>query len=178
MSLADPILLTLVFVAVAAILWWRSRGRRSFAPTNDLERLLWAAVGSPEHTRELKQQLVPSTLFAIESPDKPDFPMDLTLVFPPEFADRFGDHELNEDGKIQFGPWIVCFTSRAVVDVLAADPIMGGMVTEVGSVRTFPARDIFRSALDRRVDIVLNPFFDVSRRLSQAEIQDMVKTAL
>lgn len=83
---------------------------------------------------------------------------------------------MTEDGRIQFGPWVVCFSSSNVVDGLAADPVMGGLVTQVGTVREFSAREVLQSAVDRQLDVFLNPFYGVSRRFSQDEIRQILES--
>lgn len=179
MSIPLPYLIALLIGAAVALLWLGSRlsGREkppSFSPSNDLERLLLASVGETEVTEEMRKRLASATLLGLENTEEATGPMTFSMTFHPDLVDSLEGYELNEEGKIQFGPWVVCFSSSGVVDGLAADPLMGRLVTQVGRIREFPAREIFQSARDQEIDVVLNPFFGVGRRFSQEEIRQLL----
>ncbi len=170
-----PLVFTLIFIAIVAIVWFFSRSpQRGLEPSNDLERLLLDSVHSTHISDEMRQQLASAVLLGLEAPDAPDVPMDFSAIFPAEFARGTKEYDIMPDGRVRLGPWVVCFSSRQIVNGLAADPVMGGMVTQLGKVREYPARQIFQSALDSHLDVVLNPFFGVSRRFTQDDLQSIL----
>jgi len=171
---------TVVMIALAVLLWWLNpssaavRVKSEFSPTNEVERLLLEAVASQEFSPELRRQLLEVSLLALENDSAPGEPMTLSAYFPPEFATSLENVKLTEDGRIQFGPYVVCFSSQAVVDGLKADRLLGPLVTQVGRPREFAAREIFQAAMRHKLDVVLNPFFGVSRRFPLDEIGELL----
>lgn len=171
------VFIALLFAAAKALSFLnRRRVTPSFAPTNDLEHLMVASIGAVGISSTMRQQLMSATLLALESEDDPDTPMTFSATFPAEFAGALRDPERTGGREITFGPWVVCFSSRDIVEGLADHRVMGVLVTQMGNVRPFPARRIFQSALEHRVDVVLNPFFGVSRRFTQDEIQSLINS--
>ena len=120
--------------------------------------------------------LLSAVLLAIESPVPSKVPMTFSAIFPADFGGPYDERNLTPDGKVQFGPWVVCFSSMRVVKGVAADPVVRPLVTQLGEIREYPAREIFQSAIDRQLDVVLNPFFGVRRRLSLDEAREILAT--
>ncbi len=186
--ISDLTILAGILVAVFAFFWFLDRLSRRrlvpvFSPNNDLEHLLLASVGDEGITNEMLEQLSSAVLFALESDDVPYVPRTFSAFFPADFAktlegaDALEGNNVTEDGKIQYGPWVVCFSSADIVQVLAADPIMNFLVTKLGKVREFPSREVFQSALDGQFDVVLNPFVGVTRRFTQDEIRQILASS-
>jgi hypothetical protein len=179
MDVPAPVLLVAGIVVAAALLWIVAQVARRpaatprFLPTNELERLLAASAGETGVSREVATALRSATLLGLEGDDGTGVPMDFAITFPADFQGRMEGLELNEEGKVQFGPWVVCFSSPAIVEGLSKT-FMSGLVTQVGEVRQYSAREIFESALERRLDVILNPFYGVTRRFTQEEIRQIV----
>jgi len=181
MSSIGPLTFALLLVAVVAALWllarlnaWLER-RGTFSPHNELERLLVESVGTSEVTSEMCRMLVANNLLALEREEEPGVPMTFSASLPAELAGEAA-MELDADGDVvEFGPWVVCFSSPQAVKQLSRDPVMGGLVTQVGTVREFAAKEVFQSALDLNVDVLLNPFVAVTRRFSREEIGAIFK---
>lgn len=183
MELAAPVILTLLVIGIPVFAWLSGRGRKpvtnlSFVPTNQLEERLLASVGS-ELTPEMTTLLSSSVLLGVESAEAPGEPISFSGTFPQDFAEwaKGQGAVLNPAGKLELGPWVVCFSSPRIVYTLGKDPFLGELVTAMGEVREFTAQEIFRSSLKRELDVVLNPFYGVSRRFSQAELRELLSEA-
>ena len=177
MEILGALIVVVIAVGMIALLRYLhySSQPRSFSPTNDLEHSLAESVGTASLTSQMVADLSSAVLLGLESDEAPNKPMTFSATFPPEFADAMDPDNVTQDGNLQFGPWVVCFSSTDVVDGLAADPVMNGLVTQVGKVREFSSHEIFQLALDEQMDVVLNPFFGVSRRFTQDEIRRVLK---
>lgn len=54
--------------------------------------------------------------------------------------------------------------------------ILDGLVTSVGILREFSAGEVFRTGLAQHIDVILNPFIGVTRRFTQDEMTEILKT--
>lgn len=179
MNVPGPLIVAGACAVVFIVHWllWRRRQRLTrFVPTNELERLLVEQVGSTASSPAICQALASGQLLAIESRDVPEVPMTFSATFPPDFAEKIGNHPLSADGQIEFGPYILCFSSPQVVKVLSMDAILSPLVTKLGKTRSYPSRQVFQSARDRNLDVLLNPFFGVSHRFDTREIDAILST--
>ena len=91
MKMPAPTIFAVVLLAVIALLWLlrrfvQRRAVATFSPSNDLERLLDASVGTTEFTREMTEQLSSAVLLALESAEEPGEPMDFSATFPQEIC--------------------------------------------------------------------------------------------
>ena len=170
---------------VMGLAWWcgRNMGPDHVAvgeavlllPANRLEELLIEAVdsdGTPELTAEIKR----STLTVLCGPEGAIAPMKFT--FPPEFADGSDDAVVNEDGQLERGPLVFCFSSQAMADQLRRDSVLGDLLLSAGGMfemRQHPARDVFAFALSEDLTVRLNAFGGVGRNFTGEELQELSK---
>ena len=177
----DPTpLLVIAVIALVIFLFrwmlWRVRRRRAmFVPSNDLEQLLLRELASPRCSDELRRQLSSATLLAIDS-DGSGRPLDFSAKFPAGFPLLGSEPKPVTDGPVEFGPFVLCFSSRRIVQGIAQYPAMASLVTRLGKIREFPAREIFETGLDRKCAVVLNPFFGPCRRFDETECRELVAT--
>jgi hypothetical protein len=181
MDIPPPLIV--VFSAIGALLLWTIakriiRWRARLIPMNDLERALASCIRSSEVLPIADQQLLSETVYALESDDAPNEPMRVTFTFPPEYANRSDGLHLTDDGKVQFGPWVICFSSMRVFNTVTADPCVGMILTKLGTVREFPMRAVFESARDDELDVMLNPFSCVSYRFDMSDVQKIMAANL
>jgi len=123
---------------------------------------------------DMRAHLSSTVLLGLESAEKPEEPKTFSATFPAAFADRIPNHPLTADGTIEFGPYVICFSSASVVEKLSADPILGVLVTQCGRVRGYSSLNLFKSALTRKCDVLLNPFVGVTCRFSQDDIRALL----
>lgn len=173
---------TLIFFAVCVVLlgvgfairWHRNR----LVATNALERSLISSLGTGCVTPEMQQLLFSVRLLALEPFEagaSPVEPMSLTATFPQEFANQVSGCHIAENGTLQFGPYVICWSSAAWANKRTRNVMLGGIVARLGKLREFSAREVFRSARAHRFDVVLNPFVGVTRRFTQDEILAILK---
>jgi hypothetical protein len=167
---------TLIAVIVLMLLlglamWLKRRirpnrpGEPLSAAGNRLETLLarWAQESEPP--AELRDELLASDVLALCRADDPQTPMTFSASVPAELAGEGEAGADRPDGQVEFGPYVLCFSSPAIVEQLQADRVIG-LLLRGGRVGPLSIRRLIRFALDSKTDLLIDPFFEMSRRIS------------
>jgi hypothetical protein len=170
-------------VALMLFAWWCGRkmgpdyvavgGAVLPLPKNRLEELLIATAdtaGSPELTEELKRA-------ELIVPCNSDGDMAaMTFAFPPEFADGSDDCAINDDGQLEQGPLIFCFSSHAMADQANDDSGMSGLLFgRMFEMRQYPAREVFAFALSADLTVHLNAFGGTGHTFTRDDMLELTK---
>ena len=146
-------------VVCVVALWWLNRrlsdthdqNDDQLNATNPLEEALVHSVGAPELSEEFVDTFCKSTVLAVHTAESPSSPTTFSANFPPELVGNHHSGTVGADGQVEYGPFILCFSSQAVIEGMSQDPIFETLVTKCGPVGEFQAPALIDAALEAGV---------------------------
>jgi len=178
--MSPELFITLLIVAISALFAGKNlrnaaTSRRNAAAARRLESQLVAAVNT-EASPTREAFLAGATLFTLVNQDAPAVPVALGFRTPESLVAADPDQPMAAPKIIETVPRILCFSSEASV-TRYSDELHGALRARNCIFTLLPARDIFRHALTRSIDVILNPAGKAPHTFTQDELRRLLQPA-